>query len=206
MMVPLPFESGDLPERMCKLESSAFEEFSERYIGPLEEFFARGGAPEADAEELALDCVSEIALHIGRYQRFPKATFNSWVTSFARHKRADWQRRHFRFPQPVLFEDTDGILSLASPETEPLQPDNEVHDAVRDALNRLSRLQRDVLDLIYQDIATTSREIGQILRVQPGTVRQAHARGLGRLKKMLERDPRVAERLRRARYATTAVT
>lgn len=196
--------SEDLPERMSNLDAAAFEEFANAFLPALGEFFQRGGATEAEAEDLAAACTSDICLQIARYRRYPGVSFDSWVFSIARHKRADWQRKHYRCPTPVPLDELSeselvlpGTLALGE-----LDVDQDVRGAVRDALNRLSRLQRTILEMIYKGSARNSKEIGEILGIPAGTVRVHHLRARQRVKSMLQHDPRIKSRLRRVAALT----
>jgi RNA polymerase sigma factor (sigma-70 family) len=189
----------ELPDRMCRLESAAFEEFSTTFLPTLRSFFQHGGLSAAEAEDLAVNCVSDVCLQIGRYRRYPGIAFVAWVFSIARHRRADWQRKNFKSPRPVPLDDVIEAYSLPY---EDCGADPLVAEAVRDAINRLSRLQRTILELVYKGIAKNSTEIGKILRMPSGTVRVQHLRARQRIKAMLVRDPRMNSRLRRVRSET----
>src|SRR5437868_3522796 len=98
--------SEDLARRMIALEEPAFQEFFDVFAPRFRAFFISKGMTWADAEELAISCVSDVALKIDKYKPLEGVSFEAWVFTLARHARSDWADK--QQPQVPLI---DGLLA-----------------------------------------------------------------------------------------------
>src|SRR5436309_5189539 len=122
-----------LSQRMAAMEEDALREFGDRFGPRFRSFFLSHGLPVADAEDLAVSCVTDIALKIGRYDPERGGRFEAWVFTLARRGLVDWWRRYR--PAETLPE------HLTAPGPEAAESDNlpAVVGAVREAVVRLSQ-------------------------------------------------------------------
>jgi RNA polymerase sigma factor (sigma-70 family) len=159
----------------------------------LRAFFVRRGLSTTDAEDLAMSCITDLALKSDRYD--PErggGRFASWVFTLARHALADWWRKHQ--PTSALPE------SLATPETGLLEESAEVSavvDAVREAVAKLPETDRHLLRLRDLERNEPYSEIARELGIRTETARVRHLRSLRRLRSLLESDSRVQPLLHR---------
>ena len=176
----------ELVARMTALEDRAYREFAGMFGPRLRSFFLAHGLSISDAEDLAANCVTDIALKVNRYKYVQGGSFKAWVFTLARHALADWWRKHI--PTVQLLDD------VAADETD---PNMEVVVAVREAVAQLPETDQSIVML--RDLAEehTYAEIGELLSIRPGTVRVRHFRALKRLESILEIDPRIKRLLER---------
>ncbi|HEX7788564.1 MAG TPA: sigma factor, partial [Methylomirabilota bacterium] len=115
------------------MEEDAYREFA-GYFGPrFRAFFLSRGLPVGETEDLATNCVTDIALKVGKYDPSRGGgRFEAWVFTLARRALVDWWRRR-RAAEPLPDD-------LAFPEAVDEPTDNlaEAVDALREALAKLS--------------------------------------------------------------------
>lgn len=176
---------SDLADRMRALDEQSFHEFA-RIFGPrFKSLFRRKGLIEPDADDLASSCITDIALKIDKYQAVEHASFKAWVYTLAYHYLVDWWR-HRRATIPLSDE-----LQISLPSDEEIEPNLEIVLAVRDAMARLSEIDQTLVKLRNLETEHSYNEIGKSLGMRPSTARVKHSRALSRLKKLLEKDPRI---------------
>ena len=147
-------------------DKQAFAEVFSRYAGRVKGYLMRGGAAEADADELA----QEVLLTVWRkaVQFDPgKAALSTWIFTIARNRRIDLIRRHKRAepdPEDPLFQ----------PDPDPDGPEvvnaGQIAERMREVLATLPEAQREVLVLAFFDGLTQS-ETAERLGIPLGTVK-----------------------------------
>jgi len=175
-----------LPRRMISMEEDAYREFAS-YFGPrFRTFFLSRGLPVGEAEDLATNCVTDVALKVGKYDPSRGGGhFEAWVFTLARRALIDWWRRRQAaepLPDDLVFpEDTDERSdSLA-----------EAVDALREAFAKLSADDQAVVGSRDLGGMEPYGRIAERLGIQPEAARVRHHRALRRLRAMLEPDPRI---------------
>jgi RNA polymerase sigma factor (sigma-70 family) len=185
---PNTLDLEHLAQRMVALEDQAYQGFAD-YFGPrFRRLFASLGLVASDAEDLAVSCITDIALKVDRYRSGACARgFEGWVLALARNALIDWFRR--RRPAQPLLEDPQ---ARAGPRHDP-----ELFEVVWEAVTQLSPDDQDIIHL--RDLGTehSYEEIAQALGIQTGTARTRHKRALQRLESILDRDVRVRSLLDR---------
>jgi RNA polymerase sigma factor (sigma-70 family) len=122
-----------------------------------------------DAEDVAMDTMARALRHWDRLDREP----DGWVTRVAANRSIDLWRRAQRRRR----HDSEGRAQVAEARTA-----DDV--AVRQALCKLSKRQREVVALRYfMDLS--EREIAQILGCSTGSVKQHASRGLSAMRRAL---------------------
>ena len=186
-----------LAVRLAQGEAEAFWELFDIFGPRLVAFFTRRGVPEADAENLALECLQTVRRQIGKYKQLEEGSFTGWIFTMARRKRIDWWRRN---GTTIPLE--DGMLkNLTVDETQllelliALEEDHEPPDvtsrAVHDALKQLSEADQEVIRLRFIDARLDNAEIAARLGIQVNAAKTRLSRALRRLKSILEKDPRI---------------
>lgn len=183
-----------LAARMLALEEEAFTDFA-RVFGPrFRAYFIRRGLPVVDAEDLAVSCVTDIALKIEKYKPVAGGGFEAWVFTLARRALFDWWRER-RATEP-LPDDLPAPLP-----GEPEEGELAVVEAVRDAVAQLPEADQALIELRDLGGEYTYSEISQQLGLSPQGARVRHFRALKRLKSILEKDPRIGKLLERSAAA-----
>ena len=156
-------------------------------IGPrLKRLIRRCRVPDCDCE----DCIQEAWLAL--LNAHPDWTLDeprtiSWLGTVARNKARDFHRARIRHRVQQL-DDLSPILASSSEETPPeLDPNGRRHVLLlrlRDALNRLSELNRQIL---FQRASQgrTYREIGLPVGLKPAQVKEHYHRVVRQLNETL---------------------
>jgi RNA polymerase sigma-70 factor, ECF subfamily len=138
--------------------------------------------------DLARDAVSEtMARAVTKIDTYVGTDegFAPWLYGICRHVVVDLQRQTYRpLPPGLLRSDVEG------PGPADIVIDSEEQALVRAAFNRLDPDERELLELRVLG-GLSSAEVAAALGKQPGTVRMAQMRALGRLRTFLEEASRV---------------
>ena len=175
----------DVAKRMAAGEVEAHRLFAKLFGKKLAFFFLRKGLGSADAEDLAVSCVGDIALKIEKYRRQGKGYFKAWVYTIAERYRVNWLRK--QNPKLPLREDmtTEMIIDTVDPNIDKVL-------AVQDGMNCLSEGEQQIIRLRdLGDEQLSYKEISQILDISIGAARTRYFRALQELERVLEKDPRV---------------
>jgi len=183
--------ANDLARRMAGLEEDAFCEFADEFGPRLKAFFLRERLNVSDAEDLAAQCVGDIALKVGRFDPDKGGNFSGWAYALARNALVDWLRR--RRPETFL----EDLPEAQWAQLERAEPNMEVVSAVNEALGKLSENDRTIIELRDYGIEYSYAEIGQRLGIETGTARLRRFRALRRLEGILEQDARILKVLGR---------
>lgn len=188
----------DLARRMTLLEEQAFCEFAEIFGPRFRAFFIKRGLTRSDAEDVAVSCVTDIALKVERYRALPGGSFERWVFTFARNYLVDWWRNRHSYYS--LYDDSQLSDSSWSDfrSDDGLEPDSDAVLAVRDAMVKLSETDRTLIRLRNLEGESTYTDVGRQLGISSGNARVRHFRALKRLKSLLEKDPRIKKFLSKA--------
>jgi len=179
-----------LAGRMAAMEEDAFREFAD-FFGPrLRALFRSRGLSAAEADDLAVTCITDIALKANRYDPSRGGRFAAWVFTLAYRALIDlWRRQPMSEPLPpelALAESLDDPAELV-----------ELTDAVREAVAKLPASEQILVRLRDLGGMVSYREIAERLGIQPSAARVRHHRALRRLRSLLEPDPRIQWLLQR---------
>jgi RNA polymerase sigma-70 factor (ECF subfamily) len=176
--------AGNLVERACQGDQEAWAALYTSVYARLVAFAHRrlGNA------ELARDAVSEtMARAVTKIDTYVGADegFAPWLFGICRHVVVDIQRQTYRpLPPGLLRSDVE------EPGPAEIVLDSEEQAQVRAAFARLDPDERELLELRVVG-GLSSAEVAAALGKQPGTVRMAQMRALGRLRAFLEEASRV---------------
>jgi RNA polymerase sigma factor (sigma-70 family) len=195
-----------LAQRMAHLDAAAFNQFKDYFGWRFRALFIKNGMNRGDAEELAADCVADIALKVEtKYPGSKDGGFEAWVMKCACNACASWKRRR-RVETVPLNEDivprgsaADGALPAhfpvpgVEPASENHTPNWEHVAAIREAIARLSEDDRKIVQLSYIEKIGTATDIAARLNIQPDAARQRLHRAISRLEAILKKDPRLRD-------------
>lgn len=185
------YDYEDLVQSLANSESRGFQRFADAFGPRFRALFLQHGLSVSDAEDLAANCVTDIALKIpGQYRPGRRGGFQRWVFVLARRAMVDWYR--MKPPTPV----GPAMEAIEFDTDRDLRHDFDVLEALDEAIEQLPAVERKVVEL--RDLGTRYEytEIGQRLGIPSGTARVYHHRALARLRKTLETDPRIQTLLR----------
>lgn len=186
-------EVEDLAARMTASDERAYVEFADTYGPRLRAFFMRRGLNSGDAEDLAVSCVTDIALKVDQYHSRKPGGFTAWVFTIARNRLID------RIRARKNTEPLNENLAAPDPPDFDIVPDSDASEAVDEAMAQLSSNDRLVVTLRHIVEEHSYEEIGRKLNISSEAARVRHHRALKRLKSILEKDNRISRRLLRQR-------
>ena len=151
----------------------ALEDLLRRHQGQIHAICRRLAGNDADGQDATQEALIAIVRGLPRFHG--KAKFSTWAYRVATNAALDELRRRSRRPVPVEAEDRPATASAG---------DDPASVAVRLDLDAaLAQLPEEFrAPVVLRDVAGCDyAEIGQILRIPPGTVRSRIARGRARL-------------------------
>ena len=182
-----PIADEQLVVRVANGDASALEALYDRYVRQCFGLALRLLGETALAEEVVQEVFLKVWTQPGSYSA-QKGKFVSWLLSLVHHRCIDELRRRSR--TEVTIEDTGsgGVLDTqADPDPDPGEQVwiGEQRRAVREALDKISPSQRQVIELAYFRGLTQS-EIAAKLNQPLGTVKTRVRMGLQSLRALLE--------------------
>ncbi|HSS01924.1 MAG TPA: sigma-70 family RNA polymerase sigma factor [Kofleriaceae bacterium] len=180
---------GDLDHRLSSLMARAQDGDRGAYaallaeVATLVEQFARARVRQADAcEEIVQDTL--LAIHRDRHTYDPARPFRPWMYAVARHRLLDHLARQRRWRNTELLTHA-GLEELAQ---EAPGMGEQLSDALRRALSRLSHTQQQVIEMLKVEGCTVA-EISQRTGLSVSTVKVTAHRGYKKLRALLEAKP-----------------
>ena len=149
---------------------SAFEVLIQKYKARLIDSLSGTGPHDAQAEDAAAYAFS---LAFERLREFRgEASFYTWVYRIALNEYTKPNRRPSQISLEELANEDASCVMASADQSEPLETtiaDNEIRQKAREALGRVPKLFRQVLDLYFmQDLSY--QDIAKKLRIPEGTV------------------------------------
>jgi RNA polymerase sigma-70 factor, ECF subfamily len=166
-----------LADRMKVLDETAVGEFSQTFGPRLWHFFLKRGLSRADAEALAVTCVTKVWMNIEGFRPQGPGSFERWVFRVAKHVWVDDVRRAGR--RPTVGVDEHGLTD----DTDPHDPNGDSVDADRDrqvaaAVAALPEVDREIIRLRHFESEEPFAEIGRRLGITGAAARVRHHRAL----------------------------
>ena len=182
-----PGEPGGLQDPLQALQEGdprPFEQFVHDQAPGLIGFFLRLGATRTEAEDLAQDSFLRMVQRLDRYQAQGRP--QAWLLRIARNAWIDRRRRDAIRPwrsggAPV--EEVD--LALEAPGPERVAEDQEDHERLHAAMERLSVGQREVFELGGLQ-GLPYGEVAEALGIPVGTVKSRMHHAVRRMRSLLE--------------------
>lgn len=137
------------------------------------------------SEDAAYDCTQETFLRLIRFYGtyVEKRKFKAWLFRIARNVCYDYFRRHKEIPAgDIVPDDPSG-----SQEEDMGILDMERRQVIREALDKLPQMQRDVVILrFYHQLSL--REIAKITDSKIPTVKSRLRQSMGKLRELLDKE------------------
>lgn len=186
--MPLGFEEdqrlSDLMARSQGGDPTAYKALLTAVAGILTGFLTRRMNGAADAEDVVQDVL--IAIHAARHTFRPGRRFGPWMYAIARHRLADYWRRHLkRWRREV----SDEHLT-ERPETPPLR--DSLREKVAAALGALSGRQREIVSLLKLE-GRSLEEVAVRTGLSVSAVKVTAHRAYGKMRKWFEENDDVDE-------------
>jgi RNA polymerase sigma factor (sigma-70 family) len=178
-----------LVERLLARDELAFVEFADTYGPWIVGFLYRKRVKGADAECLAVTCITEVSLRMagGNFMEISERSFTAFVFAVVRNCLADWYGH--QGPERPL-----NTATLSVPDE--IEPNMTLVLAVDDAFAKLARDDQGIIDWRYfQEFELSFEEIAALLGVTEDATRKRHERAVSRLRTILEADIRIQAQL-----------
>ncbi len=175
----------DLVQQARCGDPESFAELYERFHGPVFRFLLARIGNRIEAEDMASEVFVEAARRVRTFDGGGVA-FVGWLFTIARHDLVDRsraRRRRVVVPVPEI-PDVEVVPDPADRVAELLDA-----GCVRDALDALTTEQRDVVLLKFA-AGLSNEEVAKTLGKPIGAIKSLQHRGLGALKRALERGDR----------------
>ncbi len=177
---PSPGDDLDLLERVRGGDPAGAEGLFGRYAGPLLGFTERMLGSRAEAEEVTQDVFVKMISKAGQYDG--RASVSTWLFAIAANACRDRLRSAWRTTSVPLEGTPDPAGPGEGVESRILE--RERRNAVRAALAKLTREQREVL-LLATVHGLTHEEIAEARGIPLGTVKAHARRGLLKVRELL---------------------
>jgi RNA polymerase sigma-70 factor (ECF subfamily) len=178
----------DLAQRLIHLDRQSFDDLFAHFVPRFRKLFLDMGLPEFEAEDLAINCVEDIACNIHKYKK--QGNFAAFAFAVAHNAGVDWLRKRPRT------EPLDENYASANEDASTDFPEGrmETYLALHDAVNKLqSEIDRRIIQLHYFAPQHPLKEIADIFGISYPTARVYHGRARRRLEKILVKDVRIAK-------------
>lgn len=173
------FQDGDL---------SAFDELMERYKKRMFSYVYKSVKNWDDTDDLVQEIFIKVFKALPRWE--PRAKFSTWIYTIAHHICIDYHRAKSR-KRPSYSIDNEDII-YGTPSTDDVYSDpekvaveKETGKMIRDALEQLSKRQKEVF-VLYHYEGLKIREIAEVLEIAVGTVKIHQHRAMKKLREILE--------------------
>ena len=187
MMMTRPADSA-LAARLMARDETALRETIDLYGGIVHGMATRVLAEPGLAEEVAQDVFLVLWRRPGAFDP-ERGSLKTFLVSIARNKAIDLVRREEGHKRV-----RDSLINALDASSDSPRFDTEVEGRtdIKNALNRLSTVQREAITLAYFG-GRTYREVAVELGVAEGTAKTRLRDGLGKLRDMLSKEREGAE-------------
>lgn len=175
-------ETAALIHRAKDYDQAAFADLYRSTVTPIYRYIAVRVSAVGEAEELTQEVFLAALKGIEGLRAEDEAGLLSWLFQIARHKLADHLRQRYRRPAYPLEEAEE--LAAPQPQPDELALAGEERAGVREALERLTAEQREVIVCKYvlgYDNERTAHLVGKNVN----SVNQLHHRALASLHRLL---------------------
>ncbi len=164
-------------------DPAAFSEIFKHYAPRVKAFLMKGGAPAAEADEIAQDVMVTVWRRAETFDA-SQASASTWIFTIARNRRIDQIRRQRR---PEVDPNDPMFVPEAPPSADSLIEASEREARLRAALKVLPEEQRSLLRRAFFE-ARSHSEIAAETGIPLGTVKSRLRLAFGRLRRALEGD------------------
>ncbi len=160
-------------------DHAAFAELFDFFAPRLKGFVMRSGMGSAQAEEIVQDVMLTVWRKAAQFDPH-RAQVSAWIYQIARNRQIDVIRREGR-PLPEVLREDPGT----APDASQILALEQETDRLRDALARLSRDQREIVEKAYLG-ELSHQEISARTGIPLGTIKSRIRLGLERLRHELK--------------------
>jgi RNA polymerase sigma-70 factor (ECF subfamily) len=170
---------SDLIEAIAlRRDKGSFRQLFDHFAPRLKHYAMKTGCREHEAEDLAQDALISVWRNAASFDR-RKANGVTWLFTVIRNKRIDMVRRTRH--AHVLYDESEDDRAAEADDPETSLQQTQLGQLMRDALQHLSREQREILELAFFG-SKTHQEVADDLSIPLGTVKSRIRLALARLR------------------------
>ncbi len=170
-----------LLQKMTTKDISAFDEIYERFSQIVYNLSYKVLNNRNDAEEVVQEVFVQIWNKASTYEN-KRGAVSTWIINITRSRAID-KLRSLKNIKNTSYVDNE-ILDLIAPKNIFIEDANEKKDIINNALQKIPREQRDVINTVYFH-GTTHIEAAELLNVPVGTVKTRLRLGILKLRELI---------------------
>ena len=166
-------------------DKSAFQELISKYHPIVYKFLVRVTEDERLTEDLTQETFIKIIRSIDKFDVNGKAKFSTYIIAVSKNCYIDYLRKNKKIMQSVTIDDNLNIEDT-DVNVEEIVLDKIYGNDILKAMESLTEEQRIAIKLKYiEDL--TLKEIGDILKIEPKTVKSRIHNGIVKLRQLLQK-------------------
>ncbi len=166
-------------------DKSAFQELISKYHPIVYKFLVRVTEDERLTEDLTQETFIKIIRSIDKFDVNGKAKFSTYIIAVSKNCYIDYLRKNKKTMQSVAIDDNLNIEDT-DVNVEEIVLDKIYGNDILKAMESLTEEQRIAIKLKYiEDL--TLKEIGDILKIEPKTVKSRIHNGIVKLRQLLQK-------------------
>lgn len=178
-------DENNLVKKCQDGDKDAFQELIRKFHPLAYRFAIRLTENEQLAEDLTQDTFLKIIRSIEKFDINGSAKFSTYIITVCKNSYIDYLRREKRFVKPIPIDEGLNTHEISS-NFEDIVIDRIDNIGAIKQLDNLTEEQKAVIKLKYIE-GLTLKEIGEILEIEPKTVKSRIHNGMVKLKKVFER-------------------
>jgi RNA polymerase sigma-70 factor, ECF subfamily len=177
-------EDKDVIKRCKSGEKEAFQELISRYHSFVYKYIYRISQNDSIVEDLVQDTFIKMIKGIDKFDLHGKAKFSTYLITIAKNCYIDYYRREKKRMAEVSIDEL-GSIEASGTNMQELIADKLYNEDVLGLMENLTEDQRIAIKLKYiEDL--TLKEIGEILNIEPKTIKSRIHNGIIKLRSMIE--------------------
>jgi len=185
--------ADEFPLRMLADEKNAYSSFSDQFGPQFCVYFRRKGLQAVDAEDLAISCVTSVALAVDKFADEGPGSFSRWAFRIAHNMLVDWLEG--RGDTVSVGEIVEGQGASEEKEVSEEEEAGAICDAIREAITELGEPDATIVFMRLLEEPYTFAEIGEKSGLSERATRTRHHRALKKLEPLLLTKQAVTQRL-----------
>lgn len=169
--------------RMCQDgNKEAFQKLISKYHPYVLKFLIKTTGNKVLSEDLTQDTFVKVIRNIDKFDIMGSAKFSTYIIAITKNCYIDYLRKEKNFNASVPID--ENIKLYEHSDLEEIVVNNIDSECIKNKLNTLPEEQKLVIKMKYIEMMTL-KEIGEILQIEPKTVKSRIHNGVTKLRKIL---------------------
>lgn len=175
-------EDNILIKRCQAGDKSAFQELITKYHPYVFKFLLKTTGDNFLSEDLTQETFIKLIRNIDKFDIYGKAKFSTYIITLCKNTFIDYYRKQNKFSKYVVLDDN---LGIESERVDELVMDKLLAELAVEGLEKLPEEQKIAIKLKYIE-GMTLKEIGEMLELEPKTIKSRIHNGVVKLRKIFE--------------------